>query len=237
MARLTDPVTILKGVGPARAKQFENLNDYKDSREKVLVCKAKIIKEAKVGDTVFFGIYEQDNNDSKKEPIEWIVLDKKGDKVFLISRYIIDRQTFTYKTNNPTWETSYVREWLNNDFINIAFDSYEQSVISETTLDNKEKNNNSGRKTTDRIFVLNKTEAEAFFTISTFLKCKGDEYTQANGGTKYNDGYEWWVLRTIHSSGKHVVSVTPKGYTSGASLLDETVGVRPAMWIDLSAIL
>ena len=26
MARLSDPVTILKGVGPARAKQFENLN-------------------------------------------------------------------------------------------------------------------------------------------------------------------------------------------------------------------
>jgi len=28
MARLTDPVTILKGVGPAKAKQFENLNIY-----------------------------------------------------------------------------------------------------------------------------------------------------------------------------------------------------------------
>ena len=26
MAKLTDPVTILKGVGPARAKQFEALN-------------------------------------------------------------------------------------------------------------------------------------------------------------------------------------------------------------------
>ena len=28
MARLTDPITILKGIGPARAKQFENLNIF-----------------------------------------------------------------------------------------------------------------------------------------------------------------------------------------------------------------
>ena len=28
MARLTDPVTILKGVGPARAKQFAQLNIF-----------------------------------------------------------------------------------------------------------------------------------------------------------------------------------------------------------------
>ena len=28
MARLSDPITILKGIGPARAKQFENLNIF-----------------------------------------------------------------------------------------------------------------------------------------------------------------------------------------------------------------
>ena len=28
MARLTDPVTILKGVGPSRAKQFAQLNIF-----------------------------------------------------------------------------------------------------------------------------------------------------------------------------------------------------------------
>ena len=28
MARLSDPITILKGIGPAKAKQFQNLNIY-----------------------------------------------------------------------------------------------------------------------------------------------------------------------------------------------------------------
>ena len=28
MARLSDPITILKGIGPAKAKQFENLNIF-----------------------------------------------------------------------------------------------------------------------------------------------------------------------------------------------------------------
>ena len=28
MARLSDPISILKGIGPAKAKQFANLNIY-----------------------------------------------------------------------------------------------------------------------------------------------------------------------------------------------------------------
>ena len=36
MARLSDPITILKGIGPARAKQFENLNIFTLIQEVIL---------------------------------------------------------------------------------------------------------------------------------------------------------------------------------------------------------
>ena len=48
-----------------------------------------LIKNIKVGDTYKFGSYEQDNKTSNgKEEIEWIVLDKDGISLLLISKYL-----------------------------------------------------------------------------------------------------------------------------------------------------
>lgn len=47
----------------------------------------KLSKSVKVGDTVYFGKYEQDGNkENGKEKIEWKVLSKKGKKALLISK-------------------------------------------------------------------------------------------------------------------------------------------------------
>lgn len=49
------------------------------------------LSAAKIGDTVFFGKYEQDNDASDgKETIAWIVLDKKDDRVLLLSEKSLD---------------------------------------------------------------------------------------------------------------------------------------------------
>ena len=217
--------------------KFILLNNYKDSAEKAFICKAEIIKKVTVGDVITFGVYEQDNvKDNGKEPLEWLVLEKKGNKILLISKYIVERKTFTNKTQNVTWENSLLRQWLNKDFIGVAFDIYEQSVIIETKLINKEKDNNSGKDTKDKVFILNKTEVEKYFTSDYRRECKGTEYTQANGGSKYYKGREWWGMRTLYGNGTHVLSVTPEGSLAGATTLTDKVGVRPAMWIDLSAV-
>ena len=45
----------------------------------------------RIGDVITFGKYEQDNKTSNgKEDIEWIILDRQGDKVLLISRMALD---------------------------------------------------------------------------------------------------------------------------------------------------
>lgn len=61
------------------------LDGYKDSADKAnsIYDKYKVekLKAAKVGDYVFFGAYEQDNNTSNgKEDIEWLVLEVKDGK-------------------------------------------------------------------------------------------------------------------------------------------------------------
>ncbi len=71
------------------------LNGYKDSAEKASEIfgqyKIEKLKIAEVGDIVYFGAYEQDNNTSNgKEDVEWIVLAKENEKALVISKYALD---------------------------------------------------------------------------------------------------------------------------------------------------
>ena len=55
------------------------------------------------------------------EAIEWRVLDKKGDKVLLLSEYGLDIQPFdTSDVSRVLWKDSTMRKWLNNDFYEIT---------------------------------------------------------------------------------------------------------------------
>lgn len=71
------------------------LEGYKDSTDKAnsIYDKYKVekLKVAKVGDYVFFGAYEQDNNTANgKENIEWLVLEVKDGKALVTSKYALD---------------------------------------------------------------------------------------------------------------------------------------------------
>ena len=81
------------------------------------------------GDIVTFGSYEQDKNlNNGSEDIEWLVLGitKDGKSMLLISRYCLDWVQFNDEKVGVTWEDSYVREWLNDTFLNEAFTRTEQ---------------------------------------------------------------------------------------------------------------
>ena len=104
---------------------------YKDSAEKLQSIKSLLLTNAIPGDTVFFGEYEQENDTSNgKESIAWLVLDKKDDFVLVISKYILEDKPFG--TSDDTWETCFLRKWLNSDFINAAFGTEDQNKIQST---------------------------------------------------------------------------------------------------------
>lgn len=212
-----------------------DLDGYKDSAAKTKEIyeqyKAEKLKTAKVGDYVVLGYYEQDNNTSNgKEEIEWLVLAKEGNKVLIISRYALDCQAYT----KENWEDSSLRKWLNKNFIDNAFSSDEQNMIQTTTvIKTRYKDNN----TNDRVFLLSKNEALAYFDSNIDRQCQGTAYCYAQGSYKGENGNCFWWLRDPYENKNSAASVWDAGCIgSGGKNVEggsDFGAVRPALWIDV----
>ena len=116
-----------------------------------------------VGDYIFFGTYEQDNDLSNgKEDVEWLVLEVENKKMLLISKYALDCKRFNEPTTDLSkpWIYSDLRKWLNNDFLNTAFSDNEKVKISVT----KYGRNNVLQ---DKVFLLDVAEAERYFSTDS----------------------------------------------------------------------
>ena len=221
------------------------MGGYKDSEEKAAEIfdqyKKEKLKTISVGDSFFLGKYEQDNDKSNgKEPIEWQVLDKKGSKVLLISKYGIDGKYYSKDYTDFTWAPCSLRKWLNEVFIKDAFGSSDRAMIQTTFISDK----GQGKSTEDKVFVLNMKEAKKYFEddesrlcVSTAyadaqLKAQADEEGNYFGYSLYCD---WW----LRSPGKHekhgkfVVNVDEDGGISDTNVDCYFVAVRPALWVDL----
>lgn len=136
------------------------------------------VKGIEAGDYVTFGSYEQDADESNgKEPIEWLVLEVKDGKAFLISKYCLDGHKYhshKFVNDDPvagvpvevTWETSDLRAWLGSEFLNTAFTAEEQESIILTTVknpDNTKHNVEGGNDTKDKVYLLSSEEALYYF--------------------------------------------------------------------------
>ena len=145
-----------------------------------------VLKDAKIGDIVQMGTYEQDGDAETEDPICWDVLDKDGDAVLLISHDVIAYQRFSDSLKCVIWEDSEIRTWLNQEFYAEAFDETEQASIRETTLENPStvgfaahvdpsgdvQVRESRPDTKDKIFLLSWKEAEQYY---------GNRLTDASG--------------------------------------------------------
>ena len=220
---------------------FEAMDGYKDSEDQIKNCITEKLKVAEVGDIVFFGAYEQDNNTSNgKEDIEWLVLEVKDGKALVISKYALDCKQYNTSGTDVTWETSTLRKWLNNDFINKAFSADEKAMIPTVTV-SADKNpvygTNPGNATQDQVFLLSITEANQYFSSDSARQCEPTDYAVANG--VYVNSYSvncWWWLR---SPGYYQFSAAYVYYDGdvdeyGDLVSDVYFAVRPALWIDLN---
>ncbi len=215
---------------------LQNLS-YKDSAEKLQSIKPLLLAKANPGDTVLFGEYEQDKDISNgKEDIAWLVLEVKDGKALVVSKYALDCKQYNTSNTDVTWETCTLRKWLNNDFINAAFSSYEKAMIPTVTVSADKNSTNPGNATQDQVFLLSITEANKYFGSDSARQCKPTDYAVANGSRESHSGNLcWWWLRSpgstqdsaayVYSSGGVIESGNDVDYNDGA--------VRPAMWISL----
>ncbi|MBQ1685489.1 MAG: tetratricopeptide repeat protein, partial [Clostridia bacterium] len=227
---------------------FKALDGYKDSDTQLEKCyigkygeeQYNLIKDVKVGDTYRFGSYEQDNKTSNgKEEIEWIVLEKDGMSLLLISKYALDCQPYNTSDRSITWETCSLRKWLNGTFLDAAFSSEEQrSIISSTVTADKNPHFNTfvGKNTTDKVFLLSIKEANKYFSSDEARRCAPTEYAKAQGTLTYDSiGNCWWWLRSPGCDSHSAAFVFDDGSVSsyGFDVNNDVYTVRPAMWIDL----
>lgn len=169
-------------------------------------------------DAIIFGRQKEGPFNLITSPIEWIILDKKDDKVLLLSKYIIDCKPFDYvdiekidsvseeskkSFQHINWASCSLRTWLNNEFMIESFSEDERSSILQTTL--------SDTGTTDKIFCLNEDEYYLYFDNGKYYERDrniGDEHIYYNGATirnwkalaydtlkliPNNNTYEYWL--------------------------------------------
>lgn len=200
------------------------------------------ITSCNIGDAVFFGSYEQDNNtENGEETIEWIVLDAKGENVLLLSKYGLDAQAYNSSDEAVTWESSSLRQWLNDTFYNAAFSEAQKEVIIpviNVNLDNERWGTSGGNDTKDTVFLLSIEEAETYFSDrnETFWT-QATPYAVEQGAFVADNGDSPWWLRSPgdHNDGGFCaayVDYRPSGVSlSGYAAQNNSRTVRPSLWV------
>ncbi len=229
---------------------FSTLLGYEKCEEYIVNSYIAEIKKADIGDHVFFGEYEQDGIDGNgPEEIEWVVLDRQDNRVLLLSSYILERIPFNNEYARTTWESSTIREWLNNDFYYIAFNEEAQKYISLTLVEpelstwtSPSNQESAGNVTKDHVFLLSISETE---TIGSRVILRVARTTVHAG---IFDEPAWWLRNTLtykNNSGETVFEAHYMQYNGNTEYRgkvsgefhnsDFIVGARPAIWIEINS--
>ena len=232
----------------------ESVSDYAEYQDKIKQFKNVIISQKRVsllnelvklielGDIVRLG-----NWPNGGEKVEWIVLERKTNKVLLLSKDVIDFQKFNDNKDFTTWENCTLRKWLNSVFYIQAFDDYERKLILKTGFEKtKVEISGSGDPTCkrfhDRVFLLTESELNCYIIDRDEKSFKSVEYTHPIADIKVDRncidarGFCSWWLRSSRSN--KALEFTPF-YDLGISYHVEGTlknGVRPAIWINMNNV-
>ncbi len=172
----------------------------------------KLKINAEINDVIVFGKY---NN----EPIHWIVVDKKGNELLLVSRYCLDIRPYNSERKDVAWLDSSLSKWLCGEFYNNAFsDEFKNSVIEKSDL--------------GKVFVLSSKEAKDSFEYDSWRAALPAKGLAASKGLTENKAVCQWLRDSgnIANSASYVYfdgSIRSSGYAVDYN----EVGVRPAIWI------
>lgn len=192
----------------------------------------------RVGSSVSFGSYWQNGkNDTRKEPIKWIVVSMDGNRILVISKNALDCQPYNIADRDVTWETCSLRNWLNSTFLNNAFSYEQRKLIQSVKIDigfNSGNNSQSGITTVDKVFLLSAKEAEMCFSSIAQRSCQGSSYCIENMVEMSGVGKCLWWLRSPGYYTNFASYVDDVGVVSKSGRrVNDNLTVRPAMWINL----
>ncbi len=227
---------------------LRELGNYKDSGQKaadmVAADPALPYQIVEKGDTVCFGRYEQDNDESNgPEAIEWIVLDRIDDEILLLSVKCLEYSVYNDTAFEPvTWEDSYIRSFLNGEFTDKAFYDEEKALLQETeniNYDHSFHETEGGNNTFDHVFLLSEKEAGIYISEEAdrnyIGRAQASDYVVASGASVDDEGMAEWFLRSPGEYEYTAQFVERDGniYSAGA-YVDIAYAIRPAIWLNVS---
>ncbi|MBQ7906657.1 MAG: hypothetical protein IJ309_01640 [Clostridia bacterium] len=188
----------------------------------------------------------------KVEPINWKVLYSKNKRAFLLCENAIACHRFSEKTNN--YESSEIRSWLNDTFLNTAFSKEEQERIIVTEVDNSvqstgyKSNEFACQNTNDKIFLMchadiskSKYGFNVYFCQDKNRQRITSDFARATGayfsseGDIYGNGYWWLRSPGDAKSFERVRVVFPNGISDYSYYYPNSDygSVVPALWVNL----
>ena len=193
----------------------------------------------KIGETIEFGNYPQEEDGTEK-PIEWIVMKNEGNQVLLLSKYVLDAKPYNEELEEVTWETSNIRQWLNNEFYTTAFNKTEKAKIQTSLIkneDNSEYGTSGENDTEDKVFLLSEKEAETLFSNDEEKIAKATEYAEKSVVYVNEEKAVLWWLRSPGLYGSSAAVVGSLGWVNrdGSNVDSSHAGVRPALHLNLQS--
>ena len=170
--------------------------------------------------TISFGSYPQNYSLDDKSPIEWYLLEKREDKVILMSKYVLDVHRYDNKINS-NWKDTSISKFLNGTFYDTAFNNSEKQMIISNPY-----------KSVGNVFLLNLSEAEGYFSKSD-TSISSSEFTTYANSQKTSIKNSYWL-----DASNGVSSLYVKDYYDGNNKyldLKEKLGVRPCIVLKYNA--
>lgn len=205
----------------------------------------ELLESAWYGDRFYFGSYPQSSDDP--EPIEWLVVDVGEDYAIAISDRVLDCVSYALDYEETVWADSYLRSWLNSDFLYSAFSDSERDrllTVELETPDNPISNAEGGENTYDTVYCLSSDEAALYFVAvneehigapTAYAIKRGvipDEHCFLADGSATS----WWWLRSPGSDNWIVQCANPYGdFDIGRLVSEDNVGVRPVIHVTIPA--
>ena len=149
------------------------------------------------------------------------------------------------------WADCTLRTWLNTEFIQEAFTPEEQKRLLKTHLETpKNQGISGGADTDDKVFLLSIPEVTKYLSDAMLRGAVKTSYAKERS-SESRAKLNWWWLRSpglyvdcpaiVLDNGKYKEKFTnpENGYSGETTWIGRgawyDIGVRPAMWIDITA--
>ena len=193
-----------------------------------------VTAESLTGSIVTFGRWEN-------QPLTWEILSVNGNRVLLYLEHSLPSQPYNAENKAVTWQTCTLRAWLQDTFFQNAFSPAEASAIVNITNENPTTyGTDGGSETVDTVFLLSRSEFEAFFPFLSDRKTTlilapepGAKVGTVAFVSEYDQASPYW-LRSPGVDEKHAACVSWSGIIESHSVKAGDIAVRPAIWVDLS---